>query len=130
MTTIREERLDNGLQILFVDESNRYFGDYHRVCIQITLTCSLAELPVVNSEDEAFRNRAITSLGEELKIVKRLERMGVPTAEVKRVRQSMVEAFLESSSPYLNRPEYPRSLVDQTPRNNLSCSWRPWDWPS
>ena len=112
MITIREERLDNGLQILFVDQSNRYFGDYHRVCIQITLVCALDQLPVANNEDEAFRKNAIASLGKVLKVVKRLERMGVPTAEVERVRQEMVEAFLESSSPYLNRPEYLRSLVD------------------
>jgi len=112
MTTIRQENLNNGLQIHFVDESNRYFGDYHRVCILITLLYPVDELPVVNSDDEVFRDRAIATLGKELKIVKRLERMGVPTAEVARVRQSMIEAFLENSSVYLNRPEYPRSLVD------------------
>lgn len=112
MVTIREERLANGLQVLFVDESNRYFGDYHRVCIQITLVCALDELPVATSDDEAFRDNAIASLGNELKVVKRLERMGVPGAAVEKALQSMVEAFMENASPYLNRPEYPRSLVD------------------
>jgi hypothetical protein len=112
MITIREERLENGLQILFADESNRYFGDYHRVCIQITLSCDLDELSVTNSADQAFRDNAIASLGKELKIIKRLERMGVPTAEVENVRHSMIEAFLENSATYLSRPEYPKSLVD------------------
>jgi hypothetical protein len=112
MKTIREERLDNGLRILFVDESNRYFGDYHRVCIQITLVCALDALPVANTDDEAFRDRALTTLGKELKVVKRLERMGVPTAEVERVRHSMIEAFMENASSYIGRPEYPRSLVN------------------
>ena len=112
MVTIREERLANGLQVLFVDESNRYFGDYHRVCIQITLVYALDELPVANGDDEAFRDNAIASLGHELKVVKRLERMGVSGAAVEKARQSMVEAFMENASPYLNRPEYPRSLVD------------------
>ena len=112
MVTIREERLENGLRILFVDESNRYFGDYHRLCIQITLVCALDELPVANGDDEAFRDNAIASLGHELKVVKRLERMGVSGAAVEKARQSMVEAFMENASPYLNRPEYPRSLVD------------------
>ena len=111
MITIREERLDNGLQILFVDQSNRYFGDYHRVCIQITLVYALDALPVANSDDEAFRDSAIANFGKELKIIKRLERMGVPTAAVEGVRQSMIEAFMENASPYLDRPEYPRSLV-------------------
>ena len=112
MITIREERLDNGLQILFVDQSNRYFGDYHRVCIQILLVFALDDLPVTSGDDEAFRDNAIARLGKELKVVKRLERMGVPTAAVEGVRQSMIEAFMENSFPYLNRPEYPRSLAD------------------
>jgi hypothetical protein len=111
MITIREERLDNGLQILFVDQSNRYFGDYHRVCIQIILVYALDALLVANSDDEAFRDSAIASLGKELKVIKRLERMGVSTASVEKVRQSMIEAFMENASPYLDRPEYPRSLV-------------------
>ena len=120
MVTIREERLDNGLQILFVDESNRYFGDYHRVCIQITLVYALDALSVAGSDDEVFRNSAIASLGKELKIIKRLERMGVPTAAVEGVRKSMIEAFMENASAYLNRPEYPRSLVaaELKKRNN------------
>ena len=111
MITIREEGLANGLQVLFVDESNRYFGDYHRVCIQITLVFALDALPVTSGDDEAFRDNAIARLGKELKVVKRLERMGVPTAAVVKVRQSMVDAFMENASPYLSRPEYPRSLV-------------------
>lgn len=112
MTAIREERLDNGLRILFVDETNRYFGDYHRVCVRVTLLYDLDQLPVTRSDDELFRDRALAALGQELKIVKRLERMGVPTAEVEEVRHSMIESFLITSSAYLDRPGYPRSLVD------------------
>lgn len=111
MTTIKEEKLANGLKVLFADESNRYFGDYHRVCLQVTLLYPLAELPVDNEDDEVFRGRAMATLGKELKIIKKLERMGVPSAEVETVRQSLIDSFLESSADYLGRPEYPRSLV-------------------
>ena len=99
MTTIKEEKLANGLNVLFADESNRYFGDYHRICILVTLLYPLAELPVDTEDDRAFRD------------IKRLERMGVPSAEVEKVRQSLIDSFLESSADYLGRPEYPRSLV-------------------
>jgi hypothetical protein len=37
-------------------------------------------------------------LGKELKVIKRLERMGVSTASVEKVRQSMIEAFMENAS--------------------------------
>lgn len=112
MTTIREERLDNGLQIRFVDETNRYFGDYHRVSIQVNLVYVLDALPLSVKENQAFRDDAIASLGKELKVVKRLERMGVSTADVEIVRQSLMEAFLKNSLSYFSRPEYPLSLVD------------------
>ena len=58
MTTIKEEKLANGLNVLFADESNRYFGDYHRICILVTLLYPLAELPVDTEDDRAFRDRA------------------------------------------------------------------------
>lgn len=112
MTRIREKRLENGLQISFVDESNRYFGDYHRICVVVTMLFNLQDLPADNAEAEIFRSKAIADLGEEVKVVKRFERMGVPTADVEVVRNAMVEDFLESASSYLNRPEYPRLLAD------------------
>ena len=112
MTIIREEQLANGLQIRFVDESNRYFGDYHRVCVVATIICKVAELPVGNAEDEAFRDKALGVLGAELCVIKRFERMGVATAELDEVRTALVDDFLRSALPYLSRPGYPRSLMN------------------
>ena len=111
MTTIREERLENGLQVFFADESNRFFGDYHRICIVVTILCDLCTLPADNDDDVTFRSKAIATLGKELKVVKRLERMGVATADVEAVRKAMMDDFMKNSSVYLMRPDYPRSLV-------------------
>jgi hypothetical protein len=118
MTTIKEEALSikvehlaNGLQLIFSDESNRYFGDYHRVCVVATVICNLHDLPLANSDDEAFRRQAIETLGEQLSIVKRFERMGVSSADVEDVRNALIEDFLQHTSPYLTRPDYLRSLV-------------------
>ena len=112
MTTIKEERLSNGLQILFVDESNRYFGDYHRVCVVATIICNLNDLPATSSDEEAFRCQAIEALGEELSVTKRLGRMGVASAEVEEVRTALIDDFLHHASVYLSRPGYMRSLVN------------------
>ena len=112
MTTIKEERLSNGLQILFVDESNRYFGDYHRVCVVATIICNLNDLPAASSDEEAFRCQAIEALGEELSVTKRLGRMGVASAEVEVVRTALIDDFLRHASVYLSRPGYMRSLVN------------------
>ena len=111
MTTIKEEHLSNGLQISFSDESNRYFGDYHRVCVVATIVCNLHDLPMANSDDKAFRCQAIEALGEQLSIVKRFERMGVSSADVEEVRTALIDDFLQHTSVYLSRPDYLRSLV-------------------
>ncbi len=112
MTTLRETQLENGIKLVFTDESNRYFGDYHRVCVVATLICKLSLLPCVNSDDAVFKQKALDSLGKELTVVKRFERMGVASADVETVRTSLIETFLQHSSPYLSRAGYARSLVN------------------
>ena len=88
MTTIKQESLENGLQINFTDESNRYFGDYHRVCVVATIVCNLRDLPADSTDEEAFRCRAVEAHGEQLSVVKRFERMGVSSADVEYVRNA------------------------------------------
>ena len=51
---IKEQLLDNGLQIVFTDESNRYFGDYHRICVVATIVCNLNDLLTETADDESF----------------------------------------------------------------------------
>ena len=109
--SIKEEYLANGLQLVFSDESNRYFGDYHRVCVVATLICNLHDLPLSNPDDEVFRSQAIETLGEQLNIVKRFERMGVSSADVEDVRNALIDDFLQHTSTYLSRPDYLHSLV-------------------
>lgn len=111
METIKEEFLANGLQIIFTDESNRYFGDYHRVCVVATIICDLRNLQTERPEEEVFRRQSIETLGEQLTVVKRFERMGVATVDVETIRYALIDDFLRNATSYLSRPEYPRSLV-------------------
>ena len=108
---IRQETLGNGLQVTFADQSNRYFGDYYRVCVTATIVCTLAELPAVTTEEAALRRRAEESFGTTLRIVRRLERMGVPSADVNQVRDTLIDDFLAHAAGYLARPGYPCLLV-------------------
>lgn len=106
MTTIKREMLPNGLEITFDDQSNRYFGDYHRVCLVATIKC-----PIVAIQDEALKAQAAQLYGEALEVEKRFERMGVSSDEVESVRSSLIEEFLRSASAYLSRDDYPAMLV-------------------
>lgn len=116
MTTIREERLPNGLRITFVDETNRYFGDYHRVCLQVVMCVDLQAAASV-AEDVDFWTTAQGILGDDFTIEKKLVRMGVPGAEVDATATSMVDEFLKAASDYMARPDYPKRLA-QTEMDN------------
>ena len=116
MTAIKETYLDNGLKISFSDESNRYFGDYHRICVVVTISYAVDHLA-----DEDLRRQAATIYGERLEIAKRLVRMGIPSADCEQVRDAMIDDFLRHAAGYLSRPDYPRLLVAaelRKPRSN------------
>jgi len=103
---MKHEYLDNGLEISFSDESNRYFGDYHRICLVVTISYILDQLA-----DDDLRLRAIAVYGEQIKLEKRIERMGVPSAEVEQVRNALIDDFMRQATIYMSRPDYPRLLV-------------------
>lgn len=111
MTTLREVVLDNGLKIVFVDESNRYFGDYHRICLVASICCTLESLQLESDEDKALRQRALDKFGTTLTVTKRFERMGVASDDVDTVRTSMIDDFLRHTSDYLSRQDYPLSMI-------------------
>lgn len=106
MTTIKRETLANGLEISFADESNRYFGDYHRICVVATIVCRIEAL-----DNEELRDQASLAYGEKLAVEKRFERMGVPSAEVDNVRNALIADFMQHAAAYLSRPDYPGLLV-------------------
>lgn len=111
MTTLREVFLENGLKIVFDDESNRYFGDYHRICLVASICCPLDALQLESDEDRALCQRAIEKFGETLTVTKRFERMGVASADVDSTRNSMIDDFLRHTSDYLSRIDYPLSMI-------------------
>ena len=106
MTAFKQARLDNGLELSFSDGSNRYFGDYHRICVVATLA-----IPLERLDDDELRQQASAVFGQRLEVKKRLERLGVPSAELEQTRNAMVSDFLRHATTYLGRPDFPRRLV-------------------
>ncbi len=110
MTTIREERLLNGLRLTFIDETNRYFGDYHRVCLRVVISVDLG-VAASFAEDVDFWTTAQDILGGDFSIEKKLVRMGVPGAEVDATVASLADEFLKAANDYMARPDYPKRLA-------------------
>lgn len=93
MTPFRTERLDNGVVLEFSDRSNRYFGDYHRVCVEVRLSVSRPDCE------------------EPLVKVLTFERMGVAGANVEMTRNALVEDYLQNAGRYLAHADYPARLI-------------------
>ena len=97
MTPFRTERLVNGVVAEFIDRSNRYFGDYHRVCIEVRLMASVPD--------------AASGEGTSLQTVKVLERMGVPGIAVEATRNRLADDYWRHAGSYLAHPDYPARLA-------------------
>lgn len=106
MEIIKETVLENGLRIQFHDLTNRYFGDYHRVCVIAILV-----IPLSSVADEHLQSLGLHRFGEVIKVEKRFERMGVPSQKVSAVREELMGHFLRHASKYLSKPEFPQKLV-------------------
>ena len=93
MTSFRSETLPNGISVAFFDQSNRYFGDYHRVRVEARIT-----VPHPEQAEPLVKTQV-------------LERMGVAGAEVAAVRQQLCDNFWCHAAGYLGRADYPARLL-------------------
>lgn len=107
---LHREELDNGLLLEFFDRSNRYFGDYHRVCIEVRTTLPLTALSLAEIGTE-LRQRAERHFGPALVVVRQRERMGVESARVAVVVRELIDGVLNEAERYLSRPDYPARLL-------------------
>lgn len=112
---VHTERLENGACVEFIDRSNRYYGDYHRVRVEVR--CALALVPELFasfSDPAAECERVKLILGPEVVYANALEKMGVAGAEVESVVRSLIQGFVTTTLIYLNHPEFAARLVRST----------------
>jgi hypothetical protein len=109
-----EQSLDNGLIVEVQDLTHRYYGDYHKVILEVTLRVPLIGglFSDQNHPGEALE-KARRILGEQARSVHRLERMGVPSDLVETIRSRLWESYHRSSFGYFQRSDYPAKLVRQ-----------------
>jgi hypothetical protein len=104
----RDLTLVNGLIITFKSQSHRYFGDYYRVKLVITsIVPVLAEYFIVPEEYEQAREL----LGEEFEYRREIENMGVPSTEIERTVQRLIDDFIEHSVPYFSADDFPGKMI-------------------
>ncbi|MBE0503370.1 MAG: hypothetical protein IBX46_04490 [Desulfuromonadales bacterium] len=114
-----EERLTNGLYLRFFDQSNRYFGDYHRLRIVVEIELNLSNELLTDPE---LLIAAKKRFGAKLTTNKVLERMGVPGSRVDALRAELVASYQTEVESYLSRPEVPQRLLRAELANKPSAS--------
>jgi len=108
MKLVREISLENGLTVSFYQHTHRYFGDYHRIKVEI-----ICEVPLL---EEYFTSRpefaeAMVSLGGKAVFRRNLEMMGVSSAEIDPSLERVIANFSSHSLSYLASPAFPRKLL-------------------
>jgi len=108
MKLVREIPLENGLTLSIYNHNHRYFGDYHRVRVEIVCAVPVLEEYFV---DRAEYAEARTSLGDSAVFRHKVELMGVPSAELDRSLVRVIENFSNHTLAYMASPIFPRKLV-------------------
>jgi hypothetical protein len=111
MQPINRKHLPNGLQIEFIDATNRYFGDYHRVCLRVVMTLDVAAARAACPADTCFWAEVAAVLGRTLRVEKQLERMGVTGAAVAETTATLIDDFCKAADDYMARSDYPKRLA-------------------
>ncbi len=100
------------MTVEFFDRSNRYFGDYHRICIDVIVRLPLCpEYFAAFADPDSEWQRARVVLGDEAVFKRTLERMGVSGADVETTRQALMDEFSRTTFSYLQSPDFPARFV-------------------
>ena len=116
MKLVKEIPLENDLIVRFYNHNHRYFGDYHRVKVEIT-----CEVPIM---EEYFSNRAecaeaISTLGRSALFKRGVEQMGVSSDELEPCLERIIDNFISHALSYLASPEFPRMLIKKEMANSM-----------
>lgn len=112
--------LDNGVKVDFLSQGNRYFGDFHRVKI-----VAIATIPLFVEFLPANLQQIAAGCSGSIKYEKTLERMGVATARIETVTQSLIDDFVLTVGCYLVKKNFAEGLLRKKgavkPKRNRFC---------
>lgn len=105
---IQKLTMENGLEICIFDHTRRYYGDFYHVKLRIVFEIDLREEHFGNLNDYSD---ALRILGKSVSYCRVLEKMGVPSTGIERVREMLTQSFKEHSLPYFSSPDFQRKFV-------------------
>ena len=117
-------KLKNGLEIVFHDSGNRYFGDYHQVKLMVHCRIPLNDDLLSEHLADDDLKKAIQLFGDHVEYRKLLKQMGVAGNDVDDVKQALIDNFMKSAADYMQGEDFAsryvaRRLVEHRNRNRL-----------
>lgn len=100
--------LVNGLEFTVFDRTRPYYGDYHRVLLEVVCDVPLHRDFFV-SDDDFIDGRHL--LGESVRYCRILEKMAVPFSDLQAVRDDLLARFRSQAECYLALATFPVKLV-------------------
>ncbi|KIH76803.1 hypothetical protein SAMN05660860_00792 [Geoalkalibacter ferrihydriticus] len=111
-TLFFHQTLANRLIIEVRDLSRRYFGDYHKVVLEVSCRLPLEAALFAGEVDPTQALAAAQAVfGEEARSIVRLERMGVAGDTLEAVRGALWDSFTTTTLAYMQRPDYPVRML-------------------
>lgn len=105
---LREITLANGMKVRFIDNTRRYFGDFYLVTVEIR--CEVPIFPEYFDTISAY-NAVKSHWGETIVHLRKVQQMGVSSAQVSQVKERLIVNFEQNSLPYLIPSTMPEKLV-------------------
>ena len=105
---IKEYDLGGGITAKLRDATRHYFGGYFHVRIEVNANVPLSASSFADADEYQSARRL---LGEQVCFHRVLEKMAVPEAGIKAVRQGLLEAFDANVLPYLSRSDFPERFM-------------------
>ncbi len=103
--------LKNGLEIVFHDQGNRYFGDYHQVKVMALCRISLNEKLLNKYLSADDLKKALQLFGDHVEYRKILKQMGVAGDDVAAVKESLIDNFLKTATTYMQGDDFAGRFV-------------------
>ena len=107
-------QLNNGLIVTIYDQTKVYFGDYYHVRLNIVCLFDDSVINTLPSCPDIINLRSIS-------YKRTLDRMGVPSNDVKSVTNALLNDFRLNSLPYIASNEFPKKLI----HNEMANTKRP-----
>ena len=110
-TVIATERLTNDLEIVFHNQGNRYFGDYHQVKVIVTCLIPVADNLISDylSREDLLQVKQL--FGEHVEYRRLLKQMGVSGADVGQVEQALMANFKKNAMVYMQVDNFASRFV-------------------